>query len=124
MTSDKKKWSLLAPTHVMSCIEKWRSLDLRKKTDSEIDSELSELLDSLKKYDVSRVQKHFLKLWRIRKFKYLFKDVSECWEPPASKTPMGRCNAAGTPILYVSDELKTPFEGESGVMSLGSGLTF
>jgi len=110
MNKNNKKWSLPTPTHVMKCIEKWRSLDLKKKTDAEIDSELSELLDSIETYVVSSVQTHFFELWRIRKFNYLFKDVSECWEPPASKAPMGRCNAVGKPVLYVSKELKTLFE--------------
>lgn len=110
MTSEENKWSLPSPAHVMACIEKWRSLDLRKKTDSEIDIELSALLDSLETYMVSSVQKHLFKLWRIRKFNYLFKDISECWAPPAEKTHMGRCNTAGTSVLYVSENLRTPFE--------------
>lgn len=94
----------------MKSIEKWRNLDLRKMTDNELDSDFSEFLDSLKTYPVSTLQKSFLKLWRVRKFNYLFKDISECWEPPPNKTPMGRCNADGSPILYVSEQLNTPFE--------------
>lgn len=59
MTSDKEIWSLPSPSHIMACIEKWRSLDLRKRTDSEIDIELSSLLDSLETYMVSSVQTNF-----------------------------------------------------------------
>jgi len=66
-------WRLPEPSQVMICIEKWRNLDLRKMTDSEIDSELSEFLDSLEIYPVSTIQKSFSKLWRIRQFNYLFK---------------------------------------------------
>ena len=68
-------WTLPNPSQVMQSIEKWRNLDLRKKTDSEIDSELSEFLDSLETYPVSTTQKSFFKLWRVRKFNYLFKDI-------------------------------------------------
>lgn len=103
-------WTLPNPSQVMQSIEKWRNLDLRKKTDSEIDLELSEFLYSLETYPVSTTQKSFFKLWRVRRFNYLFKEISECWEPPPSKTPMGRCNAEGSPVLYVSEELNTPFE--------------
>ena len=53
MTSENKQWTLPDPKHVMECIERWRELDLRKKSDSEIDLELSGLLDSLKDYSVS-----------------------------------------------------------------------
>lgn len=110
MNSNFKKWILPSPEHVMECIEKWRSLDLRKSTDEEIDAQLSGLLDSLGTYSVSTVQTTPFKLWRIRKFNYLFKEVAECWEPPASKAPMGRCNSAGSPVLYVAKDLETPFE--------------
>ena len=103
-------WTLPNPSLVMKSIEKWRNLDLRKMTDSELDSELSEFLDSLVTYPVSILQKSFFKLWRVRKFNYLFKDISECWEPPPDKTPMGRCNAEGNPVLYISEELNTPLE--------------
>jgi len=110
MTPDSKKWTLSSPNLVMECIEKWRSLDLRKMTDSEIDSELSEFLDSLGVYPVSTRHTTPFKLWRIRRFNYLFKEVSECWEPPVSKAPLGRCNGSGSPVLYVSEDLETPFE--------------
>lgn len=110
MKSDKDIWSLPSPSHVMKCIERWRSLDLREKTDSEVDSELTSLLNSFETYMVSSLQTHFFKLWRIRKFNYLFKDTSECWEPPAKASKMGRCNAEGTSVLYVSEDIKTPFQ--------------
>lgn len=110
MTSTNHKWTLPLPTHVLECIERWRNLDLRKLTDPEIDNQLSEFLDSLGIYDVSSLHTKPFKLWRIRKFHYLFKDVDECWEPPPSITPMGRCNPPGSPVLYVSKDLETPFE--------------
>lgn len=107
---NKKQWTLPHPAHVLACIEKWRNLDLRKKEDSEIDKELSSFLDSLETFGVSSVEKNWFKLWRLQKFNYLIKDVSECWEPPAVNSTMGRCNAKGSPVLYVSEKLKTPFE--------------
>lgn len=110
MTLDSKKWTLPSPPLVLECIEKWRSHDLRKLTDSEIDKQLSDFLDSLEIYPVSTTETQPFKLWRIRKFNYLFKDVPECWEPLPSVTPMGRCNAANFPVLYVSEKLETPFE--------------
>ena len=108
--NNKPPWKLPHPSHVLECIEKWRNLDLRKKEDSEIDKELSSFLDSLKTFDVSGVEENWFKLWRVRKFNYLIKDVSECWEPNPEICPMGRCNAKGSPVLYVSEKLKTPFE--------------
>ncbi|MEC4684226.1 MAG: RES domain-containing protein [Nitrospirota bacterium] len=110
MTYNSKKWTLPSPHTVMECIEKWRKHDLRKMSDSEIDTELSNFLDSLEVYPVSTTETQPFKFWRIRKFEYLFKDVSECWEPPSSKTPLGRCNSKCSPVLYVSDNLETPFE--------------
>lgn len=113
-------WTLPKPSLVMERIEKWRNLDLRKMTDNEVDSELSEFLDSLEIYPVSTIQTYFFKLWRVRRFNYLFKDTSECWEPPPDKTPMGRCNAKGSPVLYVSEQLSTPFEE----LNIGFGNQF
>lgn len=107
---NESKWKLPHPSHVLSCIEKWRTLDLRKSTDSEIDAELSSFLDSLEEFDVSTIKKNFFTLWRLRKFHRLIKDVSECWEPVPGSSKMGRCNAKGSPVLYVSEKLKTPFE--------------
>ena len=106
----KAKLKLPDPNHVLGCIEKWRSLDLRKKSDSEVDAELSTFLDSLQTFSLSTISKSFFKLWRVRKFNYFIKDVAECWEPPKNATPMGRCNAKGQPVLYVAKKLKTPFE--------------
>lgn len=108
--NNETPWKLPHPSHVLECIEKWRNLDLRKKEDSEIDKELSSFLDSLETFGVSIIEKKWPKLWRLRKFNYLIKDVSECWEPPAVNSTMGRCNAKGLPVLYVSEKLKTPFE--------------
>lgn len=113
MTSTNQKnhkWTLPSPTHVLECIEGWRKLDLRKETDQEIDKKLSDFLDLLGVYDISMLKILPSKLWRIRKFHYLFKNVGECWEPPPSITPMGRCNAQGTPVLYVSKDIEIPFE--------------
>jgi len=110
MTIENQKWILPSPKLVLQCIERWRDQDLRKLTDSEIDNQLSKFLDSLETYPVHTLQTTPFKLWRIRKFNYLFKDVEECWEPPSSKTPMGRCNAHRSPVLYTSMDLETPFE--------------
>ncbi|MBW2006236.1 MAG: RES domain-containing protein [Deltaproteobacteria bacterium] len=107
---NEKPWKLPHPARVLECIEKWRNLDLRKKEDSEIDTELSSFLDSLETFHVDRVHQNYSKLWRLRKFDYLIKNVSECWEPPAVNSIMGRCHAKGSSVLYVSKNLKTPFE--------------
>lgn len=106
----KEKWKLSDPNHILDCIEQWRNLDLRKNSDDEVDAALRSFLESLKKFSLSSTNKYFCKLWRIRKLEYLIKDISECWEPPKNVTPMGRCNAKGHPVLYVSEKLKTPFE--------------
>jgi hypothetical protein len=57
----------------MECIERWRNLDLRKLSDNGIDKELSDFLENLGHYPVSTAQTTPFKLWRLRKFKYLFK---------------------------------------------------
>ena len=110
MTSDSKKWTLPSPNIVMECIEKWRNLDLRKMSDSEIDEELSDFLDTLGVYTISRIKHKPFILWRVRIFKDYFYDLSHCWEPPAQKTPIGRCNARENPVLYVSEKIETTFE--------------
>lgn len=111
MTKDmKEKWKLSDPNHILDCIEQWRNLDLRKNSDDEVDAALRSFIESLRKFSLSSTEKYFHKLWRIRKLEYLIKDISECWEPPKNVTPMGRCNAKGHPVLYVSEKLKTPFE--------------
>lgn len=110
MTTDSKKWTLPSPSLVLECIEKWRNLDLRKLTDLEIDTQLSDFLDTLGTYTVTTLNTIPFKLWRIRRFNYLFKEVAECWEPPPDRVPMGRCNTSGSPVLYVSEDLETPFE--------------
>ncbi|NUM37272.1 MAG: RES domain-containing protein [Candidatus Brocadiae bacterium] len=98
------------PSRVLSCIEKWRKLDLRKKSDLQIDKALISFLNLLGSFSVSKTYKNSSKLYRLRKFEYLIKDTSECWEPPAKDAKMGRCNVKGKPVLYVSEKLKTPFE--------------
>lgn len=103
-------WTLPSPTKVMHCIEQWRSLDLRKMPDDEIDKELSFLIDNLGAYPGATYCNIFRNLFRVRKFEYLFKDISECWEPPVSRTPLGRCNAKKHPVLYVSEKLETALE--------------
>lgn len=107
---NEAKWKLPHPSHVVTCIEKWRSLDLRKMGDSDIDKELSSFLDSLGEFSVSAIKENSFTLWRLRKFDHLIKNVSDCWEPPPETTKLGRCNAACSPVLYVSKQLKTPFE--------------
>lgn len=106
----KETLNLPDPNHVLDCIERWRKLDLRKKSDDDVDEELKSLLSSLKTICTSSKKANFDTLWRIRKLEYLIKDISECWEPPSDVTPMGRCNSKGHPVLYVSRKLKTPFE--------------
>jgi hypothetical protein len=110
MTLENEKWSLPSPTLVMECIEKWRNLDLRKLSDNYIDKELSDFLDKLGTYTVPALETTPFKLWRLRKFNYLFKSTNEFWEPPKEKTPLGRCNAPGSPVLYTSEDIETPFE--------------
>lgn len=107
------EWTLPDPMHVLDCIEKWRGLDLKKMNDSEIDSELESLLESLHTYPTAGVKKTFPKLWRIRKCKNpnsLYLDVQDFWEPLPEYAPMSRCNSKGDPVLYVSEKVTTPFE--------------
>lgn len=110
MTTNSKQWKMPSPTKVLECIEKWRNLDLRKISDSDIDEQLTEFLESLGVYSITTVHTTPFKLWRIRKFNYLFKEIEECWEPPKNKAEMGRCSAPGQPVLYVSEDIETPFE--------------
>ncbi len=104
------------PTHVLECIDKWRMLDLRKLNDDDFDKELTKFLKKLGAYFTSNIDGYNkVKFWRIRKFATILKDESEFWDPPqkdasGNKCKMGRCNAEGNPVLYVSEKLKTPFE--------------
>ena len=98
------------PSLVLECIESWRNTDLRKLSDDDIDQQLSEFLDKLGVYVVHSLNTMPFKLWRIRRFDYLFKEIDECWEPPKNKTAPGRCNAKASPVLYTSENLETPFE--------------
>ncbi len=110
MTIESKKITLPSPNIVLERIEKWRNLDLRNLDDSKIDDQLSDFLNSLGIYTVLTDKTTPLKLWRIRRLNYLFKEVKECWEPPSSETRMNRCNAPGAPVLYLSENCETPFE--------------
>lgn len=67
-------------------------------------------IDKIGHYPVLTARVTPFKLWRLRKFKNLFKSTDELWEPPNDKTPLGRCNAPGSPVLYTSEDLETPFE--------------
>ncbi len=98
------------PSLVLECIEKWRNLDLRKLPNDEIDNQLLDFLNNLVIYTVTTLNTTPFRLWRIRKFNYLFKNIEECCEPPCAITPPGRCNAKGSPVLYTSEDLETPFE--------------
>lgn len=100
------------PERVLSCIDNWRALDLKQLSDSDIDSELTSFLQSLGS-QLTVTTPPFVQIggpWRIRRFDYLIKDESECWEPPTEITKMGRCNAKNDPVLYISPEITTPFE--------------
>jgi len=57
---------------------------------------LSSFLDSLETFYVSKVKKNWFKLWRLRKFNYLIKNVSEYWEPPAVNSTMGKYRSGQT----------------------------
>lgn len=110
MTTNSQQWKMPHPSLVLECIENWRSFDLRRLSDSDIDNQLTEFLEKLGVYTVTTLNTRPFRLWRIRKFDYLFNNIEECWEPPENKAVMGRCNAHGAPALYVSEDLETPFE--------------
>ncbi|QBG48853.1 RES domain-containing protein [Verrucomicrobia bacterium S94] len=110
MSNNNEHLNLPSPAHILRCIEEWRSYDLRKLSDVEIDANLVSFLDSLGEYVLTTKRKTVPCLWRIRSMDYLLKSESELWEPPVDKTPMGRCNAEKNPVLYTSLKLKTPFE--------------
>lgn len=110
MSTKIKKWTMPHPSIVLECIESWRNIDLRKLSDNDIDQQLSQFLNKLGVYTVHSLNTRPFKLWRIRRFDYLFKEINECWEPPKNKTAPGRCNAKGSPVLYTSEDLETPFE--------------
>ena len=108
----KSPLKLPAPEDVLTCIDNWRKLDLKQLSNSSIDAQLASFLQSLgSKLTVTTPT--FVTIggpWRIRKFDYLIKNESECWEPPRDSTKMGRCNAENDPVLYISPEITTPFE--------------
>jgi len=95
---------------VLDCIEEWRQFDLRKATNDEVDRSLDRLIKRIGQQLLVKVTKKPSKLWRIRKFKKLLREEKEFWEPPSKDAKAGRCNAAESPVLYVSEQLRTPFE--------------
>jgi hypothetical protein len=103
-------WEFLKPARIMEIIEEWRHLDFKEISHEEIDKKLKKLIDSFKVISVSGYRSTPQKLWRIRPCNNLKTNISEFWEPPKEKTPLGRCNIEKEPVLYVSENSVTPFE--------------
>jgi|GEM_PF-1413286 len=100
------------PERVLTCIDNWRKLDLKHLSDNAIDGELTSFLESLGS-QLTVATPQFVIIggpWRIRRFDYLIKNQSECWEPPRINAKMCRCNAENDPVLYISPKITTPFE--------------
>lgn len=110
--SDGRILHMPKPEKVLECIEKLRCLDLKEESDDEIDEKLNSILnDELNGAIVNyKILIGIEWLYRIRRLKELFGDVSGCWAPPAEKAQLGRCNGEGDSVLYTSRDIKTPFE--------------
>ncbi|WP_404787343.1 hypothetical protein [Altericista sp. CCNU0014] len=103
-------WKFPKPSRIMEIIEEWRHLDFKQSSHEDVDEKLKELIDSFKVILVSGYRSTPQKLWRIRPCNNLKTNISEFWEPPKRKTPLGRCNIEEEPVLYVSENSVTPFE--------------
>ena len=93
------KWNLPKPSHVQECIEHWRSRDLRRATDAEIEASFAELTDKMGSSVIQRSTSSPT-LWRVRRNGIRFNSPSDFWSPPPESTKLGRCNVAGEAVLY------------------------
>jgi len=98
------------PEHVKKCIDDWRKIDKKEISDFDMDKALGVFLDNLKIYPIHRKDlKQYMFFYRIRNPDNFNSDYNDCWEPPNDKCRMNRCNAQGSPVLYVSEKMETPF---------------
>jgi RES domain-containing protein len=95
--------SLPPPDRVQEYIKRWRSLDLKDAEDADIDRSLRDLMNGL--LVIPKTEKDgpsISTFYRARKKgdESLWRDFQDLLYPPHA--PLGRCNAAGDPVLYCS----------------------
>lgn len=90
-------------------VNKWRDSNFRGLAAAEVDLALSRFLDDIRTYPIVTVQKNYKSLWRVRSSGSRFDHVREFWAPPNEKAQLQRCNEAGSPLLYASEHISTPF---------------
>lgn len=111
--TDEEPWRMPAPSLVLECIERWRSLDLRSATDAEVARQISSLIDDLGEYTTSAITYSGLrKLYRVRPL-----DKSFPWSSPQDflyapphRAKRGRCNLPNDPVLYCSPKKVTALQ--------------
>ncbi|MBN2702584.1 MAG: RES domain-containing protein [Pontiellaceae bacterium] len=99
-----------SPPEVLSAIEDWRSLDLRKECRDVIQREFNRIFCHIIQWASSKEIKGGAKYYRVREHHKTWENTSELWEPPKDIAPKGRCNFSGKPMLYVSPYGRTCFE--------------
>lgn len=113
MTSSNKE-SLGNPLKILQAIDQWQKKDLRELSNQKTEKLISDFLDEIFRYTTTTKSTSYLSksLWRVRAFKCLCEIEKEdgLWAPPAEITKLGRCNIENKPVLYVSENAKTPFE--------------
>lgn len=83
-------------------VDRARSMDLKALTDEQVFQRIARLCDGYtKRYDPLFTNLVFRA--RPQNKGEVFQHVSEVWYPPAEKVSRGRFNAAGEPVLYVSN---------------------
>lgn len=98
-----------APTVVLQAIEQWRSLDLRRMSQRQVQSEMSMLREIIGPSLLQTRHSSSARYFRVRKCKEgeSFERIPDLWEPPSERARLGRCNSAGLPVLYCSRNAAT-----------------
>jgi hypothetical protein len=110
MTNDI--WEMPKPATVLEAIEEWRSIDLRTAAPEQIIGRMKAFRDKVQFGVVQVNSSSPPKLWRVRPRRRgeSFDALGDLWEPPVGKPGLGRCNQAGSPLLYCSKDLATALD--------------
>ena len=98
------------PTDVLSAIEEWRNLDLRKENKDIIQKEFERVFFDVIQWAPLQNIKGHQAYYRIRKHDKTWENENELWAPSESIARKNRCNFDGEPMLYVSPKASTCFE--------------
>lgn len=112
--SDPEK--MVSPRVVLELIEQWRSLDLPRMHESEINEALRELINGLRTVVSSTREGEIRTIYRAR-FKrrkngknykdWPWRDIQALIHPVGPDIPLGRCNSDGESVLYCADKFNT-----------------